>query len=41
MQALATADVVQKRMHQGLVVGTHGIERLDNASQLGVLNVVL
>ena len=31
MQALATADVVQKRMHQGLVVGTHGIERLDNA----------
>ena len=27
-------------MHQGLVVRTHGIERLDNARQLGVLNVV-
>ena len=28
-------------MHQGLVVRTHGIERLDNARQFGVLNVVL
>ena len=28
-------------MHQGLVVGTHGIERLDNTRQLGVLNIVL
>ena len=41
MQALAAAVVVQKRMHQGLVVGAHGIERLDNARQLGVLNVML
>lgn len=40
MQALAAAIVVQKRMHQGLVVRTHGIERLDNARQFGVLNVV-
>ena len=40
MQALAAAVVVQKRMHQDLVVGTHGIERLDNTRQLGVLNVV-
>ena len=30
MQALAAAVVVQKRMHQGLVVGAHGVERLDN-----------
>ena len=41
MQALAAAVVVQKRMHQGIVVGTHGIERLDDARQLGVLDVVL
>ena len=41
MQALAAAIVVQKRMHQGLVVGAHGVERLDNTRQLGVLNVVL
>ena len=41
MQALAAAVVVQKRMHQGLVVRTHGIERLDNARQLGVLDIVL
>ena len=41
MQALAAAAVVQKRMHQGLVVRTHGIERLDNARQLGVLDIVL
>ena len=40
MQALAAAIVVQKRMHQGLVVGAHGIKRLDNTRQLGVLNVV-
>ena len=41
MQALAAAVVVQKGMHQGLVVGAHGVERLDNARQLGVLNIVL
>ena len=41
MQALAAAVVVQKRMHQGLVVGTHGIERLHNTRQLRVLNIVL
>lgn len=41
MQALAAAVVVQKRMHQGLVVGAHGVKRLDNAGQLRVLNVVL
>ena len=41
MQALAAAVVVQKRMHQGLVVGTHGVKRLDNAGQLGVLDIVL
>ena len=41
MQTLAAAVVVQKRMHQGLVVGAHGFERLDNARQLGVLDIVL
>ena len=41
MQALAAAVVVQKRMHQGLIVGAHGVKRLDNACQLGVLDVVL
>ena len=41
MQALAAAIVVQKRMHQGLVVGAHGVKRLDNTGQLEVLNVVL
>ena len=41
MQTLAAAVVVQKRMRQGLVVRTHGIERLDNARQLGILDIVL
>ena len=41
MQALAAAVIVQKRMHQSLVVRTHGIERLDNACQLGVLDIML